>query len=37
MYATIDLVADKLERQVIKYKEKHQKQSGGESIRTSGV
>ncbi len=34
MYASIDLVADKLERQVIKYKEKHQKQSGGQSIRT---
>ena len=34
MYASIDLVADKLERQVRKYKEKHHKQSGGESIRT---
>ncbi len=34
MYASIDLVADKLERQVKKYKEKHMKsKSGGESIR----
>jgi len=36
MYASIDLVADKLERQVRKYKEKHLKSKGGaESIRTS--
>lgn len=36
MYASIDLVADKLERQVKKYKEKHLKSKGGsESIRTT--
>ncbi len=36
MYASIDLVADKLERQVRKYKERHLKASAGaESIRTS--
>ncbi|MBE7706387.1 MAG: ribosome-associated translation inhibitor RaiA [Cyanobacteria bacterium SIG30] len=34
MYASIDLVADKLERQVRKYKEKHQKAGGNASIRT---
>lgn len=36
MYASIDLVADKLERQVRKYKEKNSKSKiGSESIRTS--
>ena len=36
MYASIDLVADKLERQVKKYKEKNLKAKGGaESIRTN--
>lgn len=36
IYASIDLVADKLERQVRKYKEKHLKsKGGGESIRTT--
>ena len=35
MYASIDLVADKLERQVKKYKDKYLKSKGrGESIRT---
>lgn len=35
MYASIDLVADKLERQLKKYKEKNLKSKGGsESIRT---
>lgn len=38
MYASIDLVADKLDRQVRKYKEKHLKsKGGGESIRTSAT
>ncbi len=36
MYASIDLVADKLSRQVKKFKEKNLKAKGGaESIRTS--
>lgn len=36
MYASIDLVADKLNRQVKKFKEKNLKaKGGGESIRTS--
>lgn len=38
MYASIDLVADKLERQVKKYKEKHlRSKGGGESIRTAAI
>jgi len=38
MYASIDLVADKLERQVKKYKEKNLKsKGGGESIRTTAI
>ena len=38
MYASIDLVADKLERQVKKFKEKSSKAKvGAESIRTPNV
>lgn len=38
MYASIDLVADKLGRQVKKYKEKYMQAKGGaESIRTTAV
>ena len=37
MYASIDLVADKLARQVKKYKEKHISKGKGGSIRTDMV
>lgn len=37
MYASIDLVADKLDRQVKKFKDKSLKPSKGESIRTTAV
>src|SRR5574344_576996 len=37
MYASIDLVADKLDRQVKKFKDKNLGKSKQDSIRTSGV
>ena len=37
MYASIDLVADKLARQVKKFKDKHLDKSKSESIRTGGL
>lgn len=37
MYASIDLVADKLSRQVKKFKDKHLDKSKSESIRTGNM
>lgn len=37
MYAAIDLLADKLDRQVKKHKEKTMKSKSGESIRTNNI